>query len=829
MKKAFIVSTLFLLTLFQSSFAQRRHSDANVVGHVVCQGIHIPFATVTVKGTTIGTATDETGHFQLINLPVGEQVIAVSIVGYKPQEKILIIEEHTTTELKFDLEEDVMNLEEVVVSADRSSQKRTDAPVIVNTIGSQIFHSSQSQTLGEGLNFSPGLRLENNCQNCGFSQVRMNGMEGPYSQILINSRPIFSGLAGVYGLELIPSNMVEKVEVVRGGGSALYGSNAIAGTINIVLRDPVSNSYEGGATYALSGAGVNGSGGNAPDYSINFNTSVVSDDHKSGLSLYGFTRNREMFDANGDGFSELASLENLTFGARAFHRFGHRDKLALDFFAINEERDGGNMQDYPEHERDIAEALEHRMKVAGITYERYFRDYDMLSIFASGQFLNRDSYYGAEQSLDGYGNTRDNTYNLGMQYKAVFGNSSLISGIENTSGFLLDKKLAYPDLDNATISGDSIQSVPHTENTVIADQSSICTGIFAQYEVKLNRFKAAFGARYDHYEIRDLAREEAETNRGNVFSPRISLMYRVLESMQARLSYSQGYRAPQIFDEDLHIETSGSRQVIHLNDPELKQETSHSVMASLDFNKQLGRVYTGLLVEAFYTRLEDAFANEIGEADEDGTVIYTRVNAEGGAWVSGINMEFKLRPSRDFALTSGLTLQTSEYEEPQEFDETHFFRSPGSYAFLAMDWDFARRFCLSGTGNYTGKMLVPYFGTENPEGELRTSEAFFDLGLKLAYTVKLNGASVEFSGGIKNILNSYQDDFDYGINRDPAYIYGPLNPRTIFVGIRFGNLLNQESGSTIAPGQGRGPGWGRSTRTEKRGQHRRHRQNGQDM
>ena len=828
MKTLHIITSLFLLTLFQFSYSQRR-TDANVVGHVVCQGIHIPFANVAVKGTTIGTVTDETGHFQLINLPLGEHTIVVSMLGYKPQEKKVDLESNTTIELKFDLEEDVLNLEEVVVSADRSEQKRTEAPVIVNTIGSKIFHSSQSQTLGEGLNFSPGLRLENNCQNCGFSQVRMNGMEGPYSQILINSRPIFSGLAGVYGLELIPSNMIEKIEVVRGGGSALYGSNAIAGTINIVLKDAITNSYEGGLNYAQTGVGTNGSGGSAADYSINFNTSVVSNNRESGLSLYGFTRNRAMYDANNDGFSELAPLGNLTFGAKAFHRFGQRDKLAIDFFAINEERNGGNMQDYPLHERDIAEAVEHRMKVAGIIYEHYIRDYDMLSIYASGQFLNRDSYYGAEQSLSDYGNSRDHTFNMGLQYKAVFGNFSLVSGIENTSGFLLDKKLGYPDLDNAIISGDSLLSLPHTDNTVIADQSSITTGIFAQYELKLKDFKAVLGARYDHYEIRDMAYEGEESKSGNVFSPRISLMYRILESLQARLSYSQGYRAPQIFDEDLHIETSGSRQVIHRNDPDLKQETSHSVMASLDFNRQLGRVYTGLLAEAFYTRLADAFANEYGEPDENGTVIYTRVNSDGGAWVQGINLEFKLRPAKDISLISGFTLQTSEFEEPQDFGETHFFRSPDSYGFLVLDWDFAGGFCLSVTGRYTGKMLVPYFGTENPEGELRTSEPFYNTGLKIAYTVILNGASVEFSGGIKNILNSYQDDFDYGINRDPAYIYGPLAPRTMFVGIRFGNMLSKEAGTSIASNQDGGPGWGKSKHTERRNQRRSRRRGGREV
>jgi len=156
-------------------------------------------------------------------------------------------------------------------------------------------------------------------------------------------------------------------------------------------------------------------------------------------------------------------------------------------------------------------------------------------------------------------------------------------------------------------------------------------------------------------------------------------------------------------------------------------------------------------------------------------------------------MELKLRPGRDFFLTSSLTLQTSEFEEAQDFNETHFFRAPNTYGFFALDWDFSRRFCLSGTGIYTGKMLVPYFGPDNPEGELRTSDSFFELGLKLKYTVKLNGASVEFSGGIKNILNSYQDDFDSGIDRDPAYVYGPLTPRTVFVGLRFGNLLSRET------------------------------------
>jgi len=683
------LKTLIFLLLISSPqiiFSQKTKTDANIFGHVICTNCdeHLSFANIQVKGTTIGITTDETGHYHLINLPEGKHTLIASYVGYKPMEKEISIKKGESKELNFELIKDALGLEEVVISSDRTEQKRTKAPVIVNTISSEIFQSTQSVSLGEGLNFSPGLRLENNCQNCGFSQVRMNGMEGNYSQILINSRPIFSGLAGVYGLELIPATMIERVEVVRGGGSALFGSNAIAGTINIILKEPKSNSYEAGANYSLAGVGMNENAEPALEYSLNFNTSVISDDHKSGMSLFGFTRKREIFDANNDSYSEIAPLENITFGARAFHRFGYRDKLSIDFFAINEQRDGGNKQDYPLHERDIAESVKHNMKVAGISYDRFFREYDLLSIYASGQFLDRKAYYGAGKSLSSYGQTGDFTYNTGIQYKALLGKATIIGGFESTGGFLLDKKLGYPDVKNAGINyEDSTILITHEENTVIADQSSISTGFFAQYELKLDKFRALAGIRFDHFEIKDLALNESSPKTGNVISPRLSIMYEVFKDMQARISYSQGYRAPQIFDEDLHIESSAARQVIHRNNASLKQETSHSFMASVDYNGLIGTVYSGFLLEGFYTRLDDAFANQIGDPEVDGTVVYTRINAEGGALVSGINIELKLKLLQDIEMVSGFTIQTSQYDTPEEkFNETSFFRTPDQYGDL---------------------------------------------------------------------------------------------------------------------------------------------------
>ncbi|MBL7965482.1 MAG: TonB-dependent receptor [Prolixibacteraceae bacterium] len=786
-----IVFVLALLHVaMTTAFAQKPKTDANIVGHIASGITHLPYANVSLKGTTVGTLTDETGHFQLVNCPPGSYILTASSLGYKPEEKEVVVEAGKTIEVKFDLEEDAFNISEVIVSSDRSERKRTEAPMIVNTISPKLFLTTQSATLGDGLNFCPGLRLENNCQNCGFTQVRMNGMEGPYSQILINSRPIFSGLAGVYGLELIPSNMIERVEVVRGGGSALFGGNAIAGTINIILKDPVTNSYEFGANTGLTGVGLSGTGGAAADYSANFNASLVSDDRKTGLAVYGFSRERKMFDANGDGFSENAPMENLTMGARFFHRFGHRSKMALDFFNIKEERDGGNKHEYPLHERDVAEAVTHDIKTVALIYDQFFRETDLLSVYASGQFLNRDSYYGANYSLSDYGNSKDKTYNVGAQYKANFHQSSLIAGIENTGGYLTDMKLGYPDYANAVVVDGKIVSIPHTENTLVSDQSIVTTGIFAQYELKINRTKFTAGGRFDRYQIEDYAKHTNKKS-GNVFSPRISLMHELTESLQARASYSQGYRAPQIFDEDLHIETSGSRQVINVNDPNLKQESSHSLMLSLDFNKLIGNVHTGLLVEGFYTRLDHPFVNEIGTPDENGTVLYTRKNAQDGAAVQGVNIELKLKPLADFSLTSGFTLQTSKYDKPQEFNERRFFRTPDNYGFFALDWDFLKDFCLSATGNYTGKMLVPYFGplTDPNSGEMHRSDPFFDLGSKLSYTVKLNGAKLQFLAGIKNIFNAYQSDFDRGADRDPSYMYGPTQPRTVYFGIKIGNML----------------------------------------
>ncbi|WP_430817719.1 TonB-dependent receptor [Carboxylicivirga sp. RSCT41] len=790
---------LFCLLFSTPLFAQTPPPEpvCQLNGVITSEGNPLPFATVTINNTTLGVASDMDGAFELGYIPEGEFIVKAQAMGYKPVEKTVTFVNSKPVMLNFELEEDVLGLEQVVVTADRNEQKRTTASVIVNTLTPKLLENTQAVSISEGLNYVPGLRLENNCQNCGFTQVRMNGMDGAHSQVLINNRAIFSNLAGVYGLELIPASMIDRIEVVRGGGSALYGSNAVAGTINLITKDPMNNSYDITSQYSSVGIGSDGDAVN--DYSLNMNSTIVSDDKKTGLALFGFYRDRDPFDANGDGFSESSQIENLTFGARLYHRIDYRNKITLDFIRVNEERRGGNDFNKLNHEADISEAVDHKITTTALTYERFIGTGSMLSVYGSAQNVDRASYYGAEQSLADYGQTDGLTYNIGTQFKTDFGKNSLVTGIELVHDDMLDKKLGYHDLifdDEGNVTG----SNGHTENTTITDQNKNVYGAFAQYDHRFGPVKASVGARFDRYEITDLDSKQGN-NSGNVFSPRVNLLWDVIPSLQWRISYSQGYRAPQVFDEDLHIETSGSRKVIHENAPDLKQETSHSYMTSFDYNKRFGAWNIGLLIEGFYTKLDDAFAQSPEFDEATGITKYIRSNADDGAEVKGVNFELTASPGSKLYLRAGYTAQSSEYGEAVELGESDFLRTPNDYGFFAVDYNVTDRFTLIASGTYTGEMKIAYYGENLKPGEsyiviedqdpgvIRTTPTFFDLGLKAEYDLKVAGLPFKAFAGVKNIFNSYQDDFDSGINRDPAYIYGPTNPRTIYCGIKLSNVF----------------------------------------
>lgn len=808
MKRVFtIISCIMMFAFIFTVNAQKSNNSTHISGHIKNNDKSLSFINVTVEGTTLGAYTDVSGYYHIHDVPTGEITLIASAIGYKTKQQTITISEGSSTEVNFELNEDVLGLDEIVVSSERNKLNRSESALIVNSISSREFNASQSVNMGEAINFVTGLQLETNCQSCGFTQVRMNGLPGSYSQMLINSRPIFSGLLSVYGLELIPSNMIERIEVVRGGGSALFGGNAIAGTINIILKEPITNSYEFDLSTGLAGVGVKDGGNPAFDNNARFNTTLVSKSMKTGMSLYGFYRKRDPFDANGDDISELTLQENTTIGSQFTHRFGSKSKLDINFFNITEERRGGNKFDSPLHESDITEYAKHHVTSGSVTFLRYLRDLDILTVYSSGQYVDRDSYYGTKEIASGYGNSKSINSNVGFQYKLQLNKSSLTFGLENTTGMLEDNKLGFMDIYGAEIEEDSIISVPHTENVVISDQNTNTIGGFSNFKIQLNNLTLSAGLRLDNFYIRDNIHKGlpySEKN-GLVISPKLNLLYNISPNLQGRFNYSHGYRAPQMYDEELHVMVSGASLITHKNSPDLKEETSHSFLLSLNY-KSDAIISHDFLTELFFIRLEDPFANEYISLNDGEFMTYRRVNAEDGAQVYGVNVEYNVALSNDFIFNLGMTYKQSYYDVPQDFDEKRFVRSPDTYGYLTCIYNPIKSFDLSITANYTGTMLTAHEGvdpdTDDPNellaienGDviagrmLEETNSFIDIGLKATYKIELEDASLHIYGGVKNMLNSYQNDHDKGPFRDSAYIYGPNLPRSVFIGIKLVNLL----------------------------------------
>lgn len=743
----------------QPELLELKASDANIIGHVLDKktGEHLSYITIALKGTTIGTVTDATGHYFLKNLPEGNFVLEASSVGYKTISRNVSLRKGKTLEENFELEEDAVALDGVVVSANRSVTKRRLAPTLVNVVDMKMFENTNSPTLSQGLNFQPGVRVETNCQNCGFQQVRINGLDGPYTQILIDSRPIFSALSGVYGLEQIPANMIERVEVMRGGGSALFGSSAIAGTINIITKEPLRNS--GQLAHTLTSIG----GSSSFDNNTSLNASLVTDNHRAGLYVFGQNRHRDAYDHDGDGYSEMPKLKNQTVGFRSFLKTSTYSKLTFEYHHLQEFRRGGNLLNRPPHEADIAEQIQHSINGGGLKFD-YFapNEKHRLTVYTSAQHTDRDSYYGSKKDQNAYGKTTDLTFIGGSQYvysfgKCLFMPADLTAGLEYNRDNLKDDMWGYNR---------------YTKQTVNIGSA------FLQNEWKNEKWSILLGGRLDKHNLIDHV----------IFSPRANLRFNPSEDINLRLSYSSGFRAPQAFDEDLHIENVGGTVSMIERAKNLKEEKSQSFSASADMYHRFGAFQVNFLVEGFYTRLSDVFVLEnIGE--RDGILIKERRNGSG-AKVLGLSMEGKMAYLSLFQLQAGVTLQQSRYDEPEKWSETapaekKIFRTPNTYGYFTATYTPIKPLSLSLSGTYTGSMLVQHMAGYIDKDVAVNTRDFFDMGVKVAYDFKLyKSVDLQLSAGVQNVFNAYQNDFDLGVERDSGYIYGPAAPRSYFAGIK---------------------------------------------
>lgn len=763
------ISALAVLLLLAASYANaaapRGKSDANIYGHVTRTGSeeHLPYINIIIKGTTIGTSTDASGHYFLKNLPEGDFVVEASAIGYGKSSKRVTLSSGATVELNFEIDEEAISLDGVVVSASRSETTRRTAPALVSVLDSRIFETTGAACLAEGLSFQPGLRVEDDCQNCGFMQVRINGLDGHYSQILIDSHPVFSALSGVYGLEQIPASMIERVEVLRGGGSALFGSSAIGGTVNVITRDPLRNSAE--AQHTITSTGCK----NSYDNISSANASLVTESGRAGLYVYGQNRHRSGYDHDGDGFTEIPVLQSTSFGMRSFLKTGAYSRLTLQYNGVDEYRRGGDRLDLPPHEASVAEQTDHSINGGSLAFDLSSADFaNRFNTYVSFQNTARKSYYGAHEDPNAYGRTHDLTVAAGAQYihsfaRLLFMPSDITVGAEYNYNNLDDRSTGYGR---------------HTRQEVNI------YSLYAQNEWKNDRWSLLVGCRMDKHSLIGRA----------IFSPRANLRFNPTENVNLRLSYSSGFRAPQAFDEDMHIAiVGGERIAIRLAD-DLREERSHSVSVSADMYRKFGSVQTNLLVEGFYTSLHDVFTlRETGIVDASGASIKERCNGSG-ATVMGLNIEGKAAFSRLLQIQAGATVQRSRYAEPEVWSDdesvapvSRMFRTPNVYGYLTACISPVKSFDIDLSGTYTGRMLVQHMAGSGTEHDTAVeTRGFFDLNVKLSYDIRIyKEITMELSAGVRNVFNAYQRDFDRGSERDSGYIYGPSMPRSWFAGVKF--------------------------------------------
>lgn len=745
-----------------------RINAQNISGRILSDNEAVPFANIILDGVNIGASADSEGNYLLENIPSGLYDISVSSIGMLSIKKSVVIKNGLNI-IDFNLKPSYYNLGQVVVTGTKTFKKKTSSAVIVNVIDSRQLENVKACNMAEALNFQSGIRTEMDCQTCNYTQLRMNGLSGGYSQILINGRSIFSPLTGLYGMEQIPSNMIERIEIVKGGGSSLYGSSAIGGVVNLITKLSNNNEFSLGYDYSIIDKFTE-------DKIIYGNATVVAKDKNAGALFFFNNRERDWFDYNDDNYSELSLINDKTFGVNLFFLPSANEKIEFNMGSIYEYRYGGEMIKGPPHFALQAEERLHNIFLGNIDYELNFNDgASSFTSYFAGQQTKREHYTGVRPGFNDstdvdhlvnppYGTSFNSTRQLGFQlnhsYDRFIGANVFSVGLEYITDDVVDEISAY---------------------NYLIDQRIKKIGIFFQSDWNITKkINLLSGARLDKHSLLD----------NIIISPRMSLLYKLKDNTQFRISYSTGFRAPQAFDADLHIAFAGGGiSMIQLAD-DLKEEKSKSVSASLNYDKATSRYVYGFTFEGFFTYLEDAFyqdpvgENELGE-------IYVKRNGSGAS-VKGMSLEFRCNFDQKLQLESGLTLQESFYHDAVKYSDMlpakrEFLRTPARYGYGTINYLISSKLNFSINLVHTGKMeLVHLAGSPNQTiDEYKTSETFNVIGLKATYIKRLSkiGVGVEYSFGVKNLLNSYQSNFDSGKNRDSNFVYGPSIPRTIYFGI----------------------------------------------
>ncbi|MEA2081305.1 MAG: TonB-dependent receptor [Elusimicrobiota bacterium] len=685
--------------------------------------------------------------------------------------------------------QEALELEDVVITGTKTERRLKDVPVRTEIITSREIEDKGAVNLYEILEGVPGIRVEQQCSYCNFSVVRMQGLNAGHVQVLIDGQPIFSGLAGVYGLDQIPASNIERIEIVKGAGSALYGSSAISGVINILTKKPSAKpdfslktewGEHGMNLYSFSGSIA----GDKKDIMITAQKSKRDE-------IFVKDESKAQIDA-GTRFTDAVRRDNTNMGARvSFYDVTGDDKLTFTGRTSNEIRKGGEGDGV--FENPFAEGSEHiatKRQELNLGWEKDFYGSSKLGVNFAMSAHNRnatnDTFVGDYKDTHGGAYPPSNELNpyiadedlyvMDLSYVQPLGEKNkLLTGIQYSNN-LLEESGMYVNMASST--GYKNES----------EKSAAEIGLYIQNEFKAtDKLEIVTGVRYDKHSSEDTFMGSASIASSDVkikydessVNPRIALKYEASEDLVLRTSLGTGFRVPYGFSEDLHL-CSGSPRVYKGSG--LKPEKSVS------FNFGIDRFFEKYSIGLNFFRTNLTKKIDFADAGAAAGALgydYEWTNL-GNAYSQGVEAGLKLKAADDFDVDCNLTYTDAQYKDKREdwegfaggkyYDDSKFIsRVPEMTAGLKLayrpeKWNFVWDL------NYTGSMYIDYAEEEGAE-IIKHTDAFMVNNVKVSREV---GRDVTLSVGAKNLFDYIQDDKRPA---DAAFMWAPYTGRTVYGGM----------------------------------------------
>ncbi|RYJ38012.1 TonB-dependent receptor, plug [Flavobacterium anhuiense] len=711
---------------------------------------------VSLLNTNFKAQTDSLGFYKLENIPKGNYKINVTSTGFKPITQRISVLENENLNLDFELQEDQNELNEVVVSGTLKPVKRLESAVPVEVYSPVFFKKNPTPSIYDALQNINGVRPQLNCGVCNTGDIHINGLEGPYTLVMIDGMPIVSSLSTVYGLSGIPNSLVERIEIVKGPASSLYGSEAVGGLINIITKNPTNAPVFSADYFTTSYFESN------LDLGMKFNAG------KKAISLIGvnYFNYDQVIDKDKDNFTDVTLSERISvFNKWSFQRNNNR-LFSIAARGMYEDRWGGDIRwekKYRGGDEIYGESIyTKRAELIG-SYQLPFEEKLMLSF--SGNVHYQDSRYGTTSYI-----ANQKIGFLQLTWDKKIGRNDLLAGIVS--------RYTYYD--------DNTPATKEAENTWLP-------GIFVQDEITFSpKSQVLLGMRYDYNSIH-----------GSIFTPRFAYRFKANENTIFRLNAGTGFRVVNLFTED-HAALTGSRDVIIKND--LKPEQSVNVNLNYIQKINFGNgTFMGIETTAFYTRFSNKIISDYETNPNE--IIYD--NIDGYALSQGISTNIDLNFPSGLKFIVGATVLDNKNVENGISERpylTENFTGTWSISYKIQPWNLS----IDYTGNVYSPMKLPLLSETDPRSP--DSPWYSIQNIQFTYS---GWKDFEVYGGIKNLLNftpkqnnpflisRTNDPFDknvqydsagkvlvtpdnpYGLTFDTTYVYGQNQTIRGFLGLRY--------------------------------------------